>query len=1043
MEAALDRGVANGMSLAMRARWRAAMYRYRSFWRTQLGGDPPAQVELISIQLKPGAVPTRALPRTYKPSILEWLRTFMTTLVNLGIFYVVLTSVWASAPHIREKHGAGSTGILNQARMVVDLRRVNDATTPVYSSLPCMETAMSNARHATHFAVFDLQSGFFQIGMTAETSEICTVATPFGLYRPTRMLQGMVNATAHFQAQVRAALGDLYGDICEFWVDDLYVWANGDEDLLDRSIRVWDRLCSRGFKAAAHKAQLYSETLHWCGRYADGDGVWHDPARIQGLVDMRPPQDVGELMQFCCAVNWMRLHLPRLAAVMSPLTALLESKLAGQAKRTKGAASRIGITAPEWASCATAWEDTRALLMQAVKLAHPGTPDAYATCVFPDASEFHWGVAVTQVPHEDMGKPVEEMRHEPLAFLSGSFKASELHWSITDKEAWPLVVVYRRLTYLLHGDVHLFTDHRNLAYVFAPSRDLYEVSKATSQRLARWAVMLGSFPYRIQHIAGERNVWGDLLSRWVQVPAVLRQHVLLHGESAVGLTGPSATLPSVAAIIEAQQLALQDGSPPGVSLERGSDGLHRVLLNGSRRVWIPTTAVALQKRLLVISHCSGTGHRGVDATLATLAAFWWTSLREDARAFVNDCLNCVDGRHGTKIPRPFGETVCATAPCEVLHFDFAHLGQSELGGVTYPYVLVLSDDFTGMVMLEACTAATSEMAARGILSWCSVFGVPKVLVSDTASHFKNEMLGHLRSLLGCDHHFSVANVSFSNGTVERMVQEMIRAFKATLLDRQRPLEEWVEYLSVVQLALNSAVRARLQVSPHELMFGVPPRTAVSAVLASLGEGKWTTQPVELESIQRHCIQLQAAITSLHKRVGPVRRQHRRRGRQQQQKGVLPNFAVGDFVLCARVRKRGATHKLAATWCGPFRITAVGTGHVFQIQHLLSGELSSAHASRLLFYADERLELTTELKDHIALVERQGYFEIERLVAVRQHDGQLEAQVAWAGFSEAEWTWEPLSQLLEDREVFIIRQLRALQLPKSVSLAIQREFGCSL
>jgi hypothetical protein len=335
------------------------------------------------------------------------------------------------------------------------------------------------------------------------------------------------------------------------------------------------------------------------------------------------------------------------------------------------------------------------------------------------------------------------------------------------------------------------------------------------------------------------------------------------------------------------------------------------------------------------------------------------------------------------------------------------------------------------------------MAARGILQWCSVFGVPKVLVSDTASHFKNDLLSHLRSLLGCDHHFSVANVSFSNGTVERMVQETIRTFKSTLLDRQRPLEEWIEYVPVVQLALNTATRSRLKVSPHELMFGTPPRTPVSAVLESLGEGKWTTHEVSLEAIQRHCTQLREALDCLHKRVGPVRRQHRRRGRQQQRKGVLPTFTVGDFVLCARVRKRGVTHKLAATWCGPYRITAVGTGHVFQIQHLLSGDITSAHASRLLFYADERLHVTTDLKEHIALVERQGFFEIERLVAVRQHDGVYQAKVAWAGFMEEEWTWEPLSQLLEDRAAFILRQLRALRLSKVVRDAIHRDFGCTV
>jgi hypothetical protein len=40
------------------------------------------------------------------------------------------------------------------------------------------------------------------------------------------------------------------------------------------------------------------------------------------------------------------------------------------------------------------------------------------------------------------------------------------------------------------------------------------------------------------------------------------------------------------------------------------------------------------------------------------------------------------------------------------------------------------------------------------------------------------------------------------------------------------------------------------------------------------------------------------------------------------------------------------------------------GHVFEIQHLLSGEQSSAHTSRLVFSADAQLDVTTEIKDHV-------------------------------------------------------------------------------
>ena len=46
------------------------------------------------------------------------------------------------------------------------------------------------------------------------------------------------------------------------------------------------------------------------------------------------------------------------------------------------------------------------------------------------------------------------------------------------------------------------------------------VPKALAQRLVCWKGVLGQYRYTICHIPGDRNAWGDLLSRWVSVPAL-------------------------------------------------------------------------------------------------------------------------------------------------------------------------------------------------------------------------------------------------------------------------------------------------------------------------------------------------------------------------------------------------------------------------------------------------------------------------------------------------------------------------------------------
>ena len=105
------------------------------------------------------------------------------------------------------------------------------------------------------------------------------------------------------------------------------------------------------------------------------------------------------------------------------------------------------------------------------------------------------------------------------------------------------------------------------------------------------------------------------------------------------------------------------------------------------------------------------------------------------------------------MPRPLGETVHGTRPGEVVHFAYLHVGASgpledfsedEDGG--YPYILVMMDDMRNCVWLEPTEACNARLTSQHLLTWCKIIGVPEVWVSDTASHFKNQMMA-ARSLL--------------------------------------------------------------------------------------------------------------------------------------------------------------------------------------------------------------------------------------------------------------------------------------------------------
>ena len=92
--------------------------------------------------------------------------------------------------------------------------------------------------------------------------------------------------------------------------------------------------------------------------------------------------------------------------------------------------------------------------------------------MFPDASECHWGSFVTQVPDAEMDQnlPVEDMTHEPLVFLTGTFKGSQMRWATIDKDGFAIVSTFRRLGHFSWNGVYIFADHRNLAYILTLTR---------------------------------------------------------------------------------------------------------------------------------------------------------------------------------------------------------------------------------------------------------------------------------------------------------------------------------------------------------------------------------------------------------------------------------------------------------------------------------------------------------------------------------------------------------------------------------------------
>ena len=120
--------VANGLSISKAERLRDILHRRVNAFRRALRGDPPARVEPMRVQLKPGATTVKAKPRRYDPVKSSWLASCMAALLAFGLVFINVQAVWSS-PAMAVPKG-------DSFRLVSDYKAVNEPVSYTHLTLP-------------------------------------------------------------------------------------------------------------------------------------------------------------------------------------------------------------------------------------------------------------------------------------------------------------------------------------------------------------------------------------------------------------------------------------------------------------------------------------------------------------------------------------------------------------------------------------------------------------------------------------------------------------------------------------------------------------------------------------------------------------------------------------------------------------------------------------------------------------------------------------------------------------------------------------------
>ncbi|KAG2774147.1 hypothetical protein PC116_g22597 [Phytophthora cactorum] len=255
-------------------------------WGLGVGNDPAARALPLKLRLKASASPYRCKVRQYSPVKSEFLDAFNKKLVELGWAYENRKRRWC-CPALPVKKPS-----TNEYRQSVDYRPTNVHTETIAGVMPNIEVALERCRGMMYYAMIDFLKGFWQPPLHESCREFLSYMTDRGVFTSTRVPQGSTDAALHFQSTVEMVLGDLVNKSVIVWIEDLLVFAETAEELVNVIETVLQKPDEFGFILNLKKCSLFMIEVKWCGRIINKDGIGHVQvaSKLYGRCLLQPPR---------------------------------------------------------------------------------------------------------------------------------------------------------------------------------------------------------------------------------------------------------------------------------------------------------------------------------------------------------------------------------------------------------------------------------------------------------------------------------------------------------------------------------------------------------------------------------------------------------------------------------------------------------------------------------------------------------------------------------------------------------------------------------
>ena len=655
-------------------------------------------------------------------------------------------------------------------RLCVDYRVLNKKIIRDRYPLPLIEDLLDRLQGAKVFSTLDLKDGFFHVPLEPESTKFTAFVVPDGHYEFLRVPFGLCNSPAVFQRHIRAIFRHLMANgTMTSYLDDIIISTESEEENVEKLQLVLELASKHGLIINWKKCTLLVREVEYLGYIVKDGTIRPSEVKTRAVMDFPKPRSIKEIQSFVGLTGYFRKFIPQYATIARPLTRLLKD----------------GIKFEFGSDQIRAFEELKTILARepVLKLYRVGAETELHT----DASKLGLGAIMLQKDSED------GFMH-PVFFASWKTSPTEEIYTSYELEILAVVKALEKFrVYLLNIPIKIVTDCRAFAQTMS--------KKQTCLRVQRWAILIESFQYTIEHRPGTSMRHVDALSRNPVSVYTLQ-------EKKDGLISQIQAAQEEDTELQKIIEAVKDDKSEDFTLKRGV--LYREK-NGDIQLVVPKV---MQHEIIKQAH--DRGHFGVRKTEhAIQQEFWFPGIRTKIEKHIESCIKCIlaEKKHG-KAEGFLNLIDKGAKPLDTYHID--HLGPLPSTKKRYNHIFVVTDSFTKFSWIYPTKSTTAEEAVERLRTQAVIFGNPRRIIADRGSAFTSNLFQNYCKTEGIERVLITTGIPRGNGQVERVNRVIIPVLAK--LSMENPAD-WHKYIGQLQQHLNSSFHRSIGMTPFELMIG--------------------------------------------------------------------------------------------------------------------------------------------------------------------------------------------------------------------------------